>query len=483
MKATFIIPPCRDHRQSAERSAGCTRVVYPAPNIYELTAAAVVREIPGVDSVCYRDFTAEHSDTSDFSDFLRSDDSDVYLIWTVNLSIESDLQAIREIGEIRPGTPVIMLGPGPTYFTSKCLPAESVTVVRGEPEDTLKELMARMAAGERFPSDVKGTSVLRNGKVINNPTRPLITDLDSLPFPARDLVADHTFHNPKLKTTPYTTMFTSRNCPYRCIYCVPSSLSFAREIEHRRSGAPGRKPKIGFRSLESIEAEVEMLHRQGVKAIGFMDDNFIWDEKRTEGICRIMRNRGIVWGCEARVDAITEPIARMLGESGCRYIDLGVESFDDAILEYIHKGITCSDIYRAIALLKKYKVPVKLNILIGCSPLETEETVRHTLREAKRLDVDQVMFNIVSPFPGTEYYDMCLKNGWIEGGEYRPTDVQRQSILNLPSLSSRRMEKLLRSNNIRFFLSPRFIAKQIRRYSSWSEFAHSLRALKTKLFG
>ncbi len=483
MKATFLIPPCRDHRQSAERSAGCTRVVYPMPNIYELTAAAVVREVPGVETVSYRDFTAEKKPMEAFRSFLDTDRSDVYLIWTVNLSIESDLPAIADIDEARPGVPVILLGPGPTYFTSRCLVSENVIIVRGEPEATLAELIGRMTKGDMRPSYVMGTSVLREGKVINNPTRPLIEDLDALPFAARDLVADHEFHNPKLKTTPYATMFTSRNCPYRCIYCVPSSMTFAREIEHRRSGAPGRKPRIGFRSIGSVEKEVSMLHNQGVRAIGFMDDNFIWDEKRTEGICGIMRRYNIVWGCQARADAITEPIARMLGESGCRYVDIGVESFNDDILKYVHKGITREDIFRAVNLLKKYGVPVKLNILIGCSPLETTATVKQTLHEAKKLDVDQVMFNIVSPFPGTEYYDLCLKNGWIEGGEYRPTDVQRQSILNLPSLSSRQMERLLRSNNMKYFLSPRFIIKQMRRYSSWNEFAHSLRALKTKLFG
>ena len=277
-------------------------------------------------------------------------------------------------------------------------------------------------------------------------------------------------------------MFTSRNCPFRCIYCVPSSLSFAREIEYGKDH-DGRKPTIGFRSLQSIEREVEQLAAQGFKAIGFMDDNFIWNEERTRGICDILRRHNIVWGCEARVDAITEPIAKMLGESGCRYIDLGVESFDPGILEYVKKGITPDDIYRAVDMLKRHRVPVKLNILIGSSPLETRDTVKHTLREVKKLGVDQVMFNIVSPFPGTKYYTICKENGWIKGGDYKPTDVQRESILNLPNISAREMERLLFRNNISFFLRPAFIIKQMRRFSSWSEFAASLKALKIKLFG
>ncbi len=481
MKVTFLIPPCYDHKQPAERSAGCTRIVYPMINIYELTAAAAVRDAAGHE-VAYKDFIFDCKDSKKvFEEFISHDCSDAYAIWTVNLSLESDLQAMEVIRRYHAETPIILLGPGATHFVSKALCDRHVYVVRGEPELTLTELLEALEHG-RGAEGIKGVSYLdEDGKVVNNAPRPLNTDLDSLPFPARDLLEGRRYHNPKLKTGPYTTMFTSRNCPFRCIYCVPSSLTFAREIEFHRTH-PGRKPTIGFRSAESVEKEVAQLAAQGYKAIGFMDDNFIWNEERTAALCAIMKKYGMVWGCQARVDAITEPIARMLGECGCRYVDLGIESFDAKILEYIRKGITPEDIYRSVELLKKYNVPVKLNVLIGSSPLETRQTIKHTLREAKRLDVDQVMFNIVSPFPGTEYYEVCKKNGWIKGGEYKPTDVQHESILDLPNISAREMEKMLFRNNISYFLSPRFMIRQLRRFSSWSEFVSAAKALKIKLF-
>lgn len=480
MKLTFLVPPCFDHKQPAERTAGCTRVVYLAPNIYELSVAAVLEQLPGI-KVEYKDFVYNPVTPEEFKAFFASDDSDAYLIWTVNLSISTDLAAIATLRMSRPQVPVVLMGPGPTHFIKKCLVDKHVYVVRGEPEYTVRELVEALRDGS--PVDgIQGISYIGpDGKIVNNRPRPLIKDLDELPFAARHLISGAVYHNPKLKLTPYTTMITSRNCPFKCIYCVPSSLSFAREIEFRKEH--GRKPTIGFRSPENVEKEVAMLAAQGIKAIGFMDDNFIWNEERTAAICAIMKKYGIVWGCEARVDAITEPIAKMLGESGCRYIDLGVESFNDEILAYIKKGIKSADIYRAVGLLKKYGVPVKLNILIGSSPLETRETVLHTLREANKLDVDQVMFNIVSPFPATEYYDLCKKNGWIEGDEYVPIDVQRESILMLPNLSAREMEKLLFHNNIKFFLSWRFIRKQIHRFRSPREFMAALKALKIKLFG
>lgn len=479
MKLTFLVPPCFDNKQAPERSAGCTRIVYPMINIYELTLAAYLRSKLACD-VEYKDFVYEKSDEKTFRDFLKNDRSEFYFIWTVNLSIESDVLAIGIIREYHPSTPIILTGPGSTYYTSKCLLDSNIYVVRGEPEESALELVQSIT-DNKTADGVKGVSYLKEASVVKNPPRPLIKNLDAMPFPARDLLGGHIYHNPKLKTGPYTTVLTSRNCPYKCIYCVPSSLTFAREIEYETYN-PGHKPPISFRSIESIAKEVEMLASEGYKAIGFMDDNFIWNETRTRGICDIMSKHKLVWGCQARVDAITEPIAKMLGESGCRYVDLGVESFDAGILEYVRKGITPADIYRSVKLLKKYRVPVKLNVLIGSSPLETPETVRHTLKEAKKLDVDQVMFNIVSPFPGTKYYEICKKNGWIKGNEYRPTDVQRDSILNLPSISAEEMEKLLFRNNLSYFLSPRFIIKQIRRYTSWSEFIASLKALKIKLF-
>lgn len=480
MKFTFITPPTlSDSYRPAERSAGCTRVVYPIPNLYELTAAAVL-ERDG-HSVALKSFTIPRLSFNQFSEWLQKDDSDSYCIWGVNLSMEDDIPAIDAILKLKPDAYVLLMGPAPTFFHDRFPKSDRLFIARGEPEATIHEWAQSISDGNNDFGEIKGLTYHLNGKAIHNPSREPSRSFDSLPFPARHLLADTQFHNPKLKLGPYTTVLTSRNCPYRCIYCVPSSLTFARELEHR--AIHGVKPPISFRSTQNVDEELRLLHSQGYRALGFVDDNFIWNEERTLALCKSLKKYGFKWGCQARVDAITEPIAKALGESGCTYIDLGIESFNDEILKYIKKGFTSSDIYKAIGILQKYKVPVKLNILIGTCPLETRKTIRDTVRKAKRLHVDQIMINIISPFPGTELYDLAMKNGWILGGEYRPTDVQRESILNYPRLSARQMEKALFRANISFFLSPRFISKQIRRFSSPKEFAAALKALKVKLFG
>ena len=475
MKVCFLIPPEPLAATPAERSAGCTRVVYPMPNLYELTVAALV-ESKGY-AVDYVDLTASGGD---LREFVGSSDADVFMIWTVNLSRAADFAARDTILELRPDAKVVFLGPGATFFPNLYLTDERVVIARGEPEMTVVELLDSWNAGGDWRG-LDGLILLADGKMQRNRARKLMTDLDALPFAARHLLKGREFHNPKLKKGPYTTMLTSRNCPFHCIYCVPSSLTFARELDFRADN--GRKPPISFRSPESVERELDQLAAEGYRAIGFVDDNFIWNEERTAALCKALRKHGFVWGCQARADAITEPIAKMLGESGCTYVDLGVESFNDEILKFIHKGVDSKRIFEAIGLLKKYNVPVKLNILIGTSPLETKETLRETLHTAQSLKVDQVMFNIVSPFPGTEFYAMAKENGWIRGGEYEPTNVQRESILSYPHLTAEEMEKALFDFNLRYFLSPRIVWKHMRRFRSFGEFVAAFKALREKLFG
>lgn len=480
MKITFITPPSLDSNKPAERTAGCTRVVYNMPNIYELTVVAVLEERGH--HIQYRNFVLENETSKTCFNFIEQDDSDCYFFWSVNLSIETDIEFQKYIHKCHPNAFCLFLGPGSTFFTSYFLTNEKSVVVRGEPEETVKELIDRFSVKQDW-KDVAGISYydVLNDKITDNCPRPLIKELDKLPFPAIHFIEDHVFSNPKLKVSPYMAMVTSRNCPFKCIYCVPSSLTFAREIEYKREHE-GKKPPVGFRSPENVVDEIEELANKGYKAIGFMDDNFIVTKKRLEVIGEALKKHHIVWGCQARVDAIDEEIAEMLQHYNCQYVDLGVESFNDEILNYIKKGITEKQIYDAIYVLKKHKIPVKLNILIGTSPIETVETIKDTLRKSKKLKVDQVMFNIVSPFPGTEFYDLAKKNGWIESGEYRPTDVQRNSILNYPNMTSKQMEKLLFQNNLRFFLSPGFIWRNMKKFSSFKDFQIALKALKIKLF-
>lgn len=478
MKVTFLVPPVVIGKLPAERSSGCTHVVYATPNIYELTLAAYVREQGHV--VSYLDCVNRNIDINTLLSQVANNPADVYIIWTVNLSIANDTEIIKRIHLVSSLNKVVLVGPGASFFYKDCIPDEQTIVVHGEPELTVAELLNCFERKIEW-KQIAGISYKQNDSFHRTAMRPLISDLDILPFPARDLLYGVDYRNPKLKAHPYTTMVTSRNCPHHCIYCVPSSLTFARELEYKTFN--GKKPPVGLRSIENVAAELRLLKQEGYKAVTFVDDEFIWNENRTKAICAVLKEVGLVWSCQARVDTITERTAQWLSESNCLCVDLGVESFDDRILNYIHKGITSEQIYTAVFLLQKYKVPVKLNVLIGTCPLETKQTILHTLKEAKRLKTDQLMVNIVSPFPGTEFYKIAIENHWILRDQYVPTDVQRQSILSYPHLSSRQMERLLRRMNWSYYLNPSFVWKQIHRFHSVKDFIHACKSLKVKLIG
>jgi radical SAM superfamily enzyme YgiQ (UPF0313 family) len=447
-------------------------------NIYELTVAALLEK--DGHTVAYEDFITTRRGVRELEALLRNGSADVYVLWSVNLSMRSDLEVSRLLQVCDPKARMVYMGPAPTFYVKEFLCSDRQIVVRGEPDETMRELCECLSQEKDF-SQLKGISFLKeDGSVQNNPTRELIRDLDALPFPARHFIKKEYFSNPKLKRSPYTAVITSRNCPFKCTYCVPSSLTFARELENKAQ--TGKKPFVSMRSVENVVEEINLLATEGYKAIGFMDDNFITTEKRLRPIADALKRHGIVWGCQARADAITESIASILSESGCGYVDLGVESFNDEILKYIRKNLTRDQIMEAIHWLNKYRVPVKLNILIGTSPLETKETIRETLDTAIRLKVDQVMINIVAPFPGTEFYRTAKENGWIVNGDYVPTDVQHHSILSYPNLKNEEMERLLFRYNLRFFTRPGFIFSQLRRFSSFSEFYKAIKALKNKLW-
>lgn len=479
MKISFIIPPSLDGNKPAERSAGCTRMVYPMPNIYELTVAALFETLNH--KVEYHDFVTHHQSERDFMSFMASHQTDIFCIWSVNLAIETDRKAIKIIRQNQPNTWIILMGPGPTYFASKYLLDNRVVIVRGEPETSATNLLKAIESDLPLQS-VKGISYLNESvEVINTQSESLIKDLDTLPFPARHLTNGVVYRNPKLKHSPYTSVVTSRNCPYQCIYCVPSSLTFAREIESKAIN--GTKPPIYSRTVENIDSELKMLAEQGYKSIAFMDDNFIWNTHRLQGIVDSLKKYDFHWGCQARADAITPQVADILTNSKCDYIDLGVESFNNDILKFIRKGLTEEQIVSAIKLLNERKIPVKLNILIGTSPLETKETIRDTIKKAKQLNVSQVMFNIVSPFPGTRFYELAKQNGWIKGGEYRPTDVQRESILEYPHISAKEMERILFWSNFSFFIRPSIILRHMKQFRSFGDFYSALKSFKVKMLG
>jgi len=480
LKISLLTPPPLDGKRVADRVAGCAYGLYPIPNIFELTVAAVL-ERDGHD-IIYRNYPIEGAEFLPFDQYLKSDDSDLYAFYTVNLTRETDRIAARMIREFRSEkkVAVVFYGPSPAYNPDEFLIDDSTYVVRGEPELTFSELAFRLDRGDQVHG-MPGLSSRNNGDFIHGPERPLIQDPDILPFPARHLIKRDLYNNPKLGIKPFTSVYASRNCRFRCIYCVPCSLSFARELEHRRHHG-GKKPPVAERSAKNVIEEFKQLQADGYRSAVFLDDQFIWKEERTIEMCEGIAPTGIVWGCASRADFITDRVVAAMKKAHCRFIDIGVESFDQRILDDVRKGLKVETIERAIKTIRNHGIDAKINILVGCSTLESKETIMNNRRTVKKLGVSQVMYNIANPFPGTELYDIAKRDGWFVEGDYRPSDVQKEAIIKLPNLTPDELVNEVRRANFAFFFSPRFVASRIVRFRSISDVRDAFQALRKKLF-
>lgn len=470
MRVTFLIPPQLDVTIPADRCFGCNYGLYPLPHIPSLITATLLKNNGFI--VAVRDFAAEKCPIERFVRFIENDRSDVYVFFTVSLSAETDLAARRMIQNLRKSVRFIFCGTQPTYEPENFCNAGSF-VIRGEPEYPCLNLVQALEAGE-LPYTVKGITWVNNGQLIHNPPLDPITDLDSLPIPDRMLL-DHTpYFNPKLASQPHTAILTSRGCFGRCWYCVPNSLSFARELEYRRSHE--KKPFPRLHSVERVIAEFRKISEQGFRSVTVLDDEFLWNEKRTISICDGIRSFGLEWICLARPDMLTERSVNAMAAAGCRFVDLGVESFNQEILDDIGKDIQVECIGRAIALLQKYHIEPKINILFGASSKETEQTLKETIIAAERTNARYVLFGIATPFPGTEFYTAARKNHWFitPDNDYHPVDPTMESIIGYPHLPKERLDYYLSYAYRRQYFRPRYLLGQLRDIRSLDDLRHKL---------
>lgn len=467
MKICFLIPPAKSHDKIPERVYGCTFAYYKQPELPMLYAASVLEK--DRHTVTLQDFTDGNS-WEDFYRFINSANYDVYIFHTVLLSEGIDIKAanyIIENGNAR----VIFFGPHPTLKPQSFLLNQRCYVARGEAEFIIRNLI------KGFETDVfehiKGVSYLKNGQMVETESYGIIEELDSLPFPARHLIEEkkHKYFNPKLSQRPVTLILTSRGCSFRCYYCVPNAISWARELEWKRFHN-GKKPPVRLRSPQNIIEEFKLVKEQGYKAVSVVDDLFLYGgKKRILDICAGLKETGLPFGVLARCDLIfDDEMVKALSDAGCRYIDLGVESLDQTVLDDIKKDMAVSTVKRAVLLLNKYGIEPKANILFGASPVETKESMEMTIKGVSALPINYCMFSIATPFPGTEFAEKAKEGGWTVEPEINnlednlsPTE---KALVSYPNLSKEELEKAVRRANRWFYLNPKRILFQLKQVNS-----------------
>lgn len=315
-------------------------------------------------------------------------------------------------------------------------------VFRGEYEATPAEIAEKGALDQ-----VAGITWRAPDEAIRrNSDRPLIEDLDSLPYPARGLIDNSLYIRPDLGV-PQTNIVTSRGCPFDCVFCLASHISGKR---------------VRRRSPANIVGEVrECVERFAIRDFLFRSDLFTADRAWCEALCEAILASGldVRWSCNSRVDTVDPHVLRTMKRAGCWLIALGVESGSEEMLSRMRKKAAVEDARAAVRLCRETGIRSSVYFLIGL-PWETMGTYRESVALARELSPDFLEIFYTYPFRGTEYYDIAVREGLLSEGRYPEAAYSRPSIPTL-ALSLEELAPLRRRFLRDFYLRPGYIARTL----------------------
>ncbi len=375
-------------------------------------------------------------------------DSQIVGITSTTATFNAALRYAQYIKE-KIGSFIILGGVHVTFRPFDALKHNFVDAVCvGEGEETIVEVARSVDGGEGLDG-IRGVIFREGERIVRNEPRGFIENLDSLPFPAFDLMPleKYTLLGQKLEQFP---MITSRGCPFACRYCS-SSQFFGR--------------KFRARSAENVVDEMEWLIEEfGAKQIAFGDDTFTLNKKRVIEICNEIKRRGldVEWSCSSRVDTISYELLKKMSEAGCRVIYYGVESANEEILnKYYKKRINFEDVKKAVEFAKKVGIEVVCSFIIG-APSETREDIKRTLRLAIKLGPDYAQFSILTPYPGTEIYNEAKEKGLILTENFDEYTAGKPVMKNF-YMAPKEISRLLKYCYLRFYLRPGFILREVKK--------------------
>ncbi len=307
--------------------------------------------------------------------------------------------------------------------------------------------------GKKQLKEVHGLCYYKNGKITCNPSER-ITDLDKLPFPARHLLPmkkyGYAFPVPYDKKRSYASLNFSRGCCYNCIFCN-SPRQWTRKVVHR--------------SAENIIAELkELVNKYGVNTFYVRDEIFTLNKKNVIKICQgILREKlELNWFCYARADHVDEGMLRMMKKAGCKLIKMGVETGDPEIMKLIKKGETLETIEKAFKLADEVGLYTHASFMIG-HPWDSFKTVKRTISFAKKLNPDTLGLPIMTPFPGTEVWDIAKEEKLLLTEDFSKFNVMGSCVMKTKYLNPKQLIKLQKIGLREFYFRGGYIYKALKR--------------------
>ncbi|AWN14532.1 hopanoid biosynthesis associated radical SAM protein HpnJ [Salinisphaera sp. LB1] len=289
-----------------------------------------------------------------------------------------------------------------------------------------------------------------NGEHVRNPDRPMIENMDELPFVSEVYKRDLTIENYFIGYLehPYVSFYTGRGCRSKCTFCLwPQTVG-------------GHRYRV--RSPENVVAEVAYIQREmpHVKEIFFDDDTFTDFKPRVEEIARGLGKLGVTWSCNAKANVPYKTL-KIMKENGLRLLLVGYESGNNQILHNIKKGLR-TDIAREFTKnCRKLGITIHGTFILGL-PGETRETIRETIDFAREINPHTIQVSLAAPYPGTRLYDEAMENGWLDasGPEALVNDDGVQiAPISYPHLGKEEIFESVETFYKRFYFRPGKIAE------------------------
>jgi hopanoid biosynthesis associated radical SAM protein HpnJ len=370
---------------------------------------------------------------------------ELIVIHTSTPSFKSDVKTAGMIRALNPKAKIGFIGAKVAVEPQESLEACPALdfVCRNEYEFTIQEL----ANGADW-STIKGLSYRdKDGRIVHNPEREILTDMDRLPsvLPLyKQLQVENYFGGYLLH--PYMSWYTGRGCKSRCTFCLwPQTIG-------------GHKYR--YRSIEKVVEEVKYVQKEfpQIREIFFDDDTLTDNHDRVEELARALGPLGITWSCNAKAN-VPRKTLEVMRANGLRLLLVGYESGNQKILHNIKKGLLVEVAKRFARDCHELGILVHGTFILGL-PGETRETIQETLAFAKEVNPRTLQVSLAAPYPGTFLYKQAKENGWFASDIDLLTDDGTQiAPLNYPHLGHTEIFESVEEFYRKFYFRPSKIAE------------------------
>jgi radical SAM superfamily enzyme YgiQ (UPF0313 family) len=315
----------------------------------------------------------------------------------------SVVHTVDQVKQVLPEARVVIGGPHVDLFPLETARLEGVDyALAGEAETTLPMLVDGLGKGQSEPS-VPGLYTAA-GEVDSDRVGPCwAEDLDAMPVPDRSRIDVTAYRGIAGSDEVFTTMITSRGCPYRCTFCSTPRSSYR------------------MRSVDAVIDEMERCGRLGVGHVYFLDDTFPTSGERAEALGETLARRSDLpqWSCRTAAAGLTEERLKVMKRGGCQRVQIGVETCTDEGLKALGKRTTIDQIVATFSAAQRVGMTTVAYFMLGLPTETSVADIRHLMSFARELGPTFAMFNVLTLYPGTALYAQAAEKGLVKGDEWQ----------------------------------------------------------------